>query len=121
MDNGLDFFNNWAKTQKEFLDTSLKSQEVFRLNWLESIKKTQDSFLSIANGYDNPQGKELAKLFNTWFNTVISSSEAFNDQALKSQQSWQKALETQIEQSQELVKTFSEYLKQAQPADKHKQ
>lgn len=118
MDIGLDFFNAWAKTQKEFLETSLKSQEVFRSHWLDSMKKTQDSFMNMANAYDTPQSKELAKLFNTWFNTVISSSELFNDQALKMQQSWQKTLEVQMDQSKELVKGFSEYLKNTQPAGK---
>ena len=116
MDTALDFFNAWAKTQKEFLDTSFKSQEAFRSNWLESMKKTQDSFINMTNTYDNPQSKELAKLFNTWFNTVISSSELFNDQVLKMQQSWQKTLEAQIEQSKDLVQSFSAYLKQAQAA-----
>ncbi len=114
MDTGLDFFNNWAKTQKEFLETSLKSQEVFRSHWLDSMKKTQESFLASVGGYDNPQSKEVAKLFNTWFNTVISSSELFNDQVSKVQESWQKTLEIQIEQSQTLVKGFTEYLKQTQ-------
>lgn len=118
MDITLDYFNTWAKTQKEFLDTSLKSQEVFRSHWLESMKKTQDSFMSMANAYDNPQSKELAKLFNTWFGTVISSSELFNDQALKMQQSWQKTLEMQMEQSKDLFQSFSTYLKQAQAAGK---
>jgi hypothetical protein len=83
MATGLDFFDAWAKTQKEFLDTSLKSQEAFRAQWLESIKKTQETFLNTANAYDNPQSREAAKLFNTWFSGVISSSELFNEQVLK--------------------------------------
>lgn len=114
MDTGLDFFNAWAKTQKEFLETSLKSQEVFRSHWLESLKKTQESFLVTANSYDNPQSKEVVKLFNTWFNSVISSSELFNEQVLKVQETWQKTLETQIEQSQALAKGFADFLKQAE-------
>lgn len=118
METGLDFFNAWAKTQQEFLETSLKSQEAFRSQWLESMKKTQESFASMAGAYDNPQTKEAAKLFNNWFNTVISSSELFNEQVLKLQQSWQKTLEIQVEQSKELVKGFSEYIKQAQAAGK---
>jgi hypothetical protein len=118
MDVSLDFFDTWAKTQKEFLDSSLKTQEAFRSHWLDSMKKSQDSFMGMANSYDNPQSKELAKFFNTWFSTVISSSELFNDQALKMQQSWQKTLELQMEQSKELVQGFSDFLKQTQAAAK---
>jgi len=118
MDTGLDFFNAWAKTQQEFLETSLKSQEAFRSQWLESMKKSQETFTHMANTYDNPQSKEAVKLFNAWFGGVVSSSELFNDQVVKLQQSWQKTLEIQMEQSKELVKGFSEYLKQAQAAGK---
>jgi len=120
MATGIDFFDAWAKTQKEFLETSQKSQEAFRSQWLESIKKTQESFLSTANAYDNPQSKEAAKFFNTWFTGVINSSELFNQQVLQIQQAWEKALEIQIEQSKELAKGFAEFVKQAEvkPADK---
>ena len=120
MPTGVDFFDAWAKTQKEFLESSLKSQETFRSQWLESIKKTQETFNNTANAYDNPQSKEVAKLFNTWFTSVVNSSELFNDQVLKMQQAWEKALEIQLEQSKELVKGFSEFIKQAEtkPTDK---
>ena len=62
----------------------------------------------------------MAKLFNTWFTSVVNSSELFNDQVLKMQQAWEKALEIQLEQSKELVKGFSEFIKQAEtkPTDK---
>lgn len=119
MDTGLDFFNAWAKAQKDFLETSLKSNEVFRTQWLDSMKKTQDAFVNVAGSHDNPQGKEIAKLFNAWFGTMIRSSELFNDEVLKIQKSWEKALEIQLDQGQEMLKSFSEFLKQTsqKPAD----
>jgi hypothetical protein len=115
MDKVLEFFDVWAKSQKEFLETSLKSQEVLRTNWLEAMRKTQEFFLNTAGSIDNPQQKEVLKLFNAWYDSTINSSQLFNDEVVKIQQSWQKTLETQIEQSKALVKGFSEYLKQPEP------
>ena len=110
MEKGLEFFDAWAKTQKDFLESSLKSQEVFRSHWLDSMKKSQETFLDSAGSFDNPQSKEALKLFNTWFNSVISSSELFNEEVLKVQKTWEKTLETQLEQSKELVKGFTDFL-----------
>jgi hypothetical protein len=115
MEKGLEFFEAWSKAQKDFLDSSLKSQEIFRAQWLDSMKKTQETFLNSAGAFDNPQSKEALKLFNTWFNSVISSSELFNEEVLKVQKTWEKTLETQLEQSKELVKGFTDFLsKQAE-------
>jgi hypothetical protein len=114
MDKALEFFDAWAKAQKEFVETSLKSQEVFRLNWLDSMKKTQEFFLTSSGSFENPQAKEMVKLFNNWFSTIITSSQLFNDEIVKMQKSWEKTLETQIEQSKELVKGFSDFLKQTE-------
>ena len=113
MDKGLEFFDAWAKTQKEFLETSLKTQEVFRAHWLDSMKKSQESFFSTAGSVDNPHALEMLKLFNTWIGTMINTSEIFNDEVVKLQQSWGKTLENQIEQSKELVRVFTEYLQKA--------
>lgn len=110
MEIGLEFFDAWAKAQKNFLESSIKSQEIFRSNWLESMKKTQEAFLNSASSFDNPQSKEAMKLFNTWFSNVISSSELLNEEVLKIQKTWEKTLETQLEQSKELVKGFTEFL-----------
>ncbi len=113
MDKGLEFFDAWAKTQKEFLETSLKTQESFRTHWLDSIKKSQESFFSTASTVDNPHAQEILKLFNAWIGTMISTSELFNEEVVKMQQSWGKTLENQIEQSKELTKVFSAYLQKA--------
>ena len=110
MEKNLEFFEAWAKTQKDFLESSLKSQEIFRTQWLESMKKTQEAFLNSAGAFDNPQSKEALKLFNTWFTNVISSSELFNEEVLKVQKTWEKTLETQLVQSKELVKGFTDFL-----------
>jgi len=113
MDKGLEFFDAWAKTQKDFLETSLKTQEVFRAHWLDSMKKSQESFYSTAGSLDNPHAKEMLKLFNAWIGTMINTSELINDEVVKLQQSWGKTLDNQIEQSKEMVKVFSEYLEKA--------
>lgn len=110
MDKGLEFFEAWSKTQKEFLETSLKTQEAFRSNWLESMKTSQESFFNMASSFDNPHAKEMLKLYNTWIGTMINTSELFNGEVVKLQHSWGKTLENQIEQSKELAKVFSEYL-----------
>jgi len=115
MDKGIEFFDAWAKTQKEFLDTSLKTQEVFRAHWLDSLKKSQESFFSTANSANNPHAQDILKLFNAWIGTMISTSELFNDEVVKLQQSWGKTLDNQIEQSKELTKVFTEYLQKAGP------
>ena len=115
MDKGIEFFDAWAKTQKEFLDTSLKTQEVFRANWLDSLKKSQESFFSTANSANNPHAQDILKLFNAWIGTMISTSELFNDEVVKLQQSWGKTLDNQIEQSKESTKVFTEYLQKAEP------
>jgi len=52
----------------------------------------------------------MLKLFNSWIDSMINTSELFNGEVVKLQQSWGKTLENQIEQSKELVKVFSEYL-----------
>lgn len=114
MEKGIEFFDAWAKTQKDFLEVSLKSQEAFRSQWLDAMKKTQESFLDTANSFDNPQSKEALKFFNTWFSTVINSSELLNNEVLKIQRAWEKTLESQLEQSKELVKGFSDYLKRCE-------
>lgn len=115
MEKGLEFFDAWAKTQKDLIESSLKSQEIFRSQWLDSMKKTQEAFLSSAGSFDNPQSKEALKLFNTWFNSVISSSELFNQEVQKIQQTWEKLLENQLEQSKEIAKGFTDFLsKQAE-------
>jgi hypothetical protein len=113
MDKGLEFFDAWAKTQKEFLETSLKTQEAFRAHWLESLKKSQESFFSTASSVNNPHAQEILKLFNVWIGTMINTSELFNSEVVNLQQSWGKTLENQIEQSKELAKVFSEYLQKA--------
>jgi hypothetical protein len=113
MDKGVEFFDSWAKTQKEFLETSLKTQETFRAHWLDSMKKSQEIFINTAGTVENPQAAEILKLFNAWIGTMINTSELFNAEVVKLQQSWSKTLENQIDQSKELVKVFSEYLQKA--------
>jgi hypothetical protein len=110
MDKGLEFFDTWAKTQKEFLETSLKTQEDFRAHWLDAMKKSQETFINTAGTDENPQAAEMLKLFNAWISTMINTSELFNAEVIKLQQSWSKNLDNQIGQSKELVKVFSEYL-----------
>ena len=111
MEQGLEFFDAWAKAQKDFLENSRKSQEMFRSQWLESMKKTQEAFVNSVSSIDNPQIKEVLKLYNTWFNVVIFSSQLLNDEAMRMQKSLEKMLENQLEKNRELVKAFSDFVK----------
>ncbi len=111
MEKGLEFFDAWAKTQKGFLESSLRSQEILRSQWLDSMKKTQEAFLNSASSFDNPLAKETLKLYNIWFNGVIGSSELFNEELLRLQKSWEKMLENQLEQNRQLAKSFEDFLK----------
>ena len=113
MDKGLEFFDAWAKTQKDFLETSINTQETFRAHWLDSMKKSQESFLGTAGSVDNPHTKEILKLFNAWIGTMINTSELFNGEFVKLQKSWGQTLENQIEQSKEMTKVFSAYIEKA--------
>lgn len=114
MEKGLEFFDAWAKSQKDFLDASLKSQEEFRSHWLDSMRKMQQSFLASAGSTDNPQNKEMLNFFNTWFGTMMNSTEVFSDEVVKIQKTWKSTLEKQMEVSRQLVKNFSDYFKQAE-------
>jgi hypothetical protein len=112
MDKGIEFFDAWAKSQKEFLEASLKSQEEFRAHWLESMKGMQEFFLKTAGPSETPQSKEMLNFFNSWFSTMLKSSEIFSDEAVKIQKTWKTALEHQMEMSRELVKNFSNFFQQ---------
>jgi len=114
METGLEFFDSWAKSQKEFLETSLKSQEEFRAHWLDTMKKMQASFLQTAGSPENPQSREMLNFFNTWLNSMMNSTEVFSDEVVKIQRTWQKTLENQMEMSKELAKNFSDYFKRAE-------
>jgi hypothetical protein len=118
MDSGFEFFDTWVKTQKGFLETSLKTQESLRDQWLETLRKSQASFLNASGEVENPQAAELLKLVNTWIGAVIHSSEQLNAEVLRLQKTWGTSIETQIEQSKDLVKALSEYLKKSSVTSK---
>lgn len=118
MDKGIEFFEAWTKTQKDILDNTFKTQEIFRNHWLESMKKTQEAFQTAASSFDNPQSKEALKLFNTWFEGVISTTSLYNEEVVKLQQTWEKTLDVQLTQSKDLVKAFTDFLNAQNPPDK---
>lgn len=112
MEKGLEVFDAWVKSQKEFLDAWLKSQKEFQTNWIESMKKLQESFTNLGFSQDGP-GKEITNLFNSLFNNMTNSSKIFSDEALKMQETWKITVEKQMEMSKEMVKNFSLLFEQA--------
>ena len=107
-----EFFETWMKSQKEFMDNWMKSQKEFMDNWIESAKKMQEGIMSLDGGKTATPGKELFNMYNTWFNTMVSSSKSFTDEAMKMQETWKTSMEKQMGMSKELFKNFSEFTRQ---------
>jgi len=115
MEKGLEFFDAWAKAQKEFLDTWSNSQEEFLANWNEAINKLQESFTNMGSAQEG-RGKEMTNLFTSLFNNMANSTKVFSDEAIKIHKTWKDTVEKQMEMSRDVVKSFSEMFKQ--PAEK---
>ncbi len=104
----LDFFETWARMQREFMENWVKSQKEFMENWLQAARKLQESFLSETKQTDTP-GKEVLNMYNSWFNTMVNSSKVFTEEALKIQESWKTTVEKQMLMGRDIFKSFSEY------------
>lgn len=112
MEKALEFFDAWAKNQKDFMENWTKSQKAFLENWAEATKKLQESFLNLGGPQEGPM-KEMSNYFNSWVNTMVSSSKTFTDQAMNMQEAWKGTVEKQMEMSREMAKKFLELFKQA--------
>jgi len=112
MNNINEIFDTWAKSQKEFLAATLKSQEEFRSYWQESMRTMQDSLLGASPWLASPQNKDVLQRFNSWLSIMMKSYEVFAEDAIKIQNAWANALEHQMEFSRELAKSFPSLFKQ---------
>jgi hypothetical protein len=112
METQIDYFDTWANTQKQALDSLLSSQKQLRKQWEDSMQQVQASFSALPV-QDNPQAKEAMALFNTWFSTMLNASKAFGDEALKVQETLNGTLEKQVAISREVVSSLSELAKPA--------
>ena len=119
MENQLEYFDVLANTQKQVLGNLVTAQKDLRAQWLDSMSKVHSTVTSIPGipGLsDTPQSKEALNQFNTWFNTMVTSTKTFSDEALKMQENLNTAFEKQIDLSREVVKSFSELAKTASAA-----
>ena len=111
MEKAVEIFETWFKLQKEFMENWTKSQKEFMENWIESSKKLQESFMGFDGSKEGTPGKEMLKMYNTWFNTMVNSSKIFTDEAIKIQETWKTSVEKQMEMSKEMFKNFPEFFK----------
>lgn len=111
MEKPLEFFDAWVKNQKDFMENWTKSQKKFLENWAEATKKLQESFLSLGGPQEGPM-KEISNYYNSWINTMVSSSKTFTDEAVKIQETWKNNIEKQMEMTREMVKNYLEPFKQ---------
>jgi len=113
MDKAAEIFEEWFKLQKEFMENWTKVQREFMENWTDSTRKLQESFLNLSTAQgDGGPGKEMLKLYSTWFNTMADSSKIFTNEAVKIQDTWKASVEKQMEMSKEMFKNFPEFFKQ---------
>lgn len=120
MEKQLEYFELLANTQKQVLGNLVTAQKDLRTQWLDSMSKVHSTVTSIPGIPETPQSKEALNQFNTWFNTMVSSTATFSDQALKMQENLNTAFEKQIDISREVVKSFSDLAKTATTAAKAK-
>ncbi|MDO8446843.1 MAG: hypothetical protein Q7T53_12240 [Deltaproteobacteria bacterium] len=102
MEKGTEFFDAWIKSQKDFMGNWVKAQKEFMENWTAGTKKIQESIASMGGTQEGP-AKEFFNQYNTWMNTMISSSKVFTDEATKMQEAWVNSVEKQMD----LLKNFS--------------
>ncbi|HEY8119437.1 MAG TPA: hypothetical protein VIE91_09375 [Methylophilaceae bacterium] len=120
MEKQLEYFDVLANTQKQVLNNLVTAQKDLRAQWLDSMSKVHSTVTSIPGIPETPQSKEALNQFNTWFNTMLTSTKTFSDEALKMQENWNTAFEKQLDISREVVKSFSELAKTATAAVKAK-
>jgi hypothetical protein len=115
MEKEFEYLEAWMKAQKEYLDTWSKSQKEFMNNWSESLKTFQGSFEKFG-GTQEGASKDIGNFFNSILNNMTNSAKFFGDEMIKVQETWKSSLEKQMEASKEMIKNFSQFLKQT--ADK---
>ena len=111
MDKQLEYFDALVANQKQALGNLVTAQKDMRNQLLDGMSKVQSSLTSIPGIAETAQSKEVMNQFNSWFNTMITSTKTFSDEALKMQENWNSAFEKQLDISRDVVKNFSELTK----------
>ena len=104
MEKTFEFFDTWLKSQKDFLNNWLRSHRQLMDNWLDSTMKIRASLGALAGGKGGSQ--ELVNLFNSWFNTMLISSETFTQGITNLQNVWMATIDKQIEIGKEIARLF---------------
>ncbi len=113
METQLDYFDAWTNTQKAFMGNMLNAQKELRSQWLDAAEMVQESVGKLPGIQDHPQAKEAFDLYNTWFRTMLNTTRALGDEALKVQETLNSSIEKQIEVGREMVASLSELSKPA--------
>jgi len=114
METQLDYFDACTNAQKAFIGNVLNAQKELRSQWMDSVQKLLDTFNQLPGIQDNPQAKEALKFYNPWVSTMLNTTQALGDDALKVQETVNSSIEKQIEISRELVSSLSDLAKPAQ-------
>ena len=108
MEKAFEFFDPWLRSQKNFLDNWTGSQKELMDNWIESIKKIQLSFSTMAG--TRGVSPQLLERFNSWYTTMLSSSNAFTEGITVLQNTWKTTIEKQMEMGKETSQHFIDLL-----------
>ncbi len=106
MEKQLEYFDVLTNTQKQVFNNLLSAQKDLRVQWMDAIGKTHAAFTSIPGLPETPQTKEALNQFNTWFSTVVSTSQSATEEALKTQENWISAYEKQLAISRDVLKNI---------------
>jgi hypothetical protein len=104
MENPIEFFDAWLKSQKDFMDNWLGSQKGMMENWLDATKKIQYSFGAIAGSRGGSH--QLFEIFNSWFSTMLNSSKVFTESIANLQNAWKEMTQKQMDMNKEIAGHF---------------
>ena len=113
MEMQLDYYDAWTEAQKTFSKNIVTAQNEMRAQWLDSVQKVQDSINNLPGVQDNPQAKEVLKLYNAWFDNMLETSKTMSEEAFKVQSALQGAIEKQFELGRQVASNLVELSKPA--------
>jgi hypothetical protein len=104
MEMAFEFFDSWLESQKDFLNNWIRSHRELMDNWLDSTRELRTSFGAVVGTQEGSQ--ELLDLFNSWYTTMLMSSETFTEGIKNLQNVWMTTIDKQIEIGKEIAKLF---------------
>lgn len=105
-------------SQKEFMDACMKTQKQFLENMTESTRKMQEGFMHACGqgGAVSFIPKEAMGAYNTMIETMLSSTKAFAEEAVKMQETWNNTLARQMEVCMKMASNIFETGRQKEAA-----